>query len=165
MDQRPHNTLAVHPLRNMRIRFIKSAETHVLRQHVLRPTQAIAEMEWSHDDAEGSFHLGAEEDRDGSDDRLISVASFVRERCLQLPGSHQYRLRGMATAQEHRGKGIGAALLRFGLEHLHHLKADLVWCNAREGALGFYEREGFTSQGAAFMIEGIGLHHLLFRQL
>lgn len=149
----------------MRIRFIQPAETHRLRQSVLRPKQAVAEMAWPLDAAEGSFHLGAEEDREGSDDRLISIASFVRDRCEQLPGSHQYRLRGMATAQEHRGKGIGAALLRYGLEHLHHLNADLVWCNAREVALGFYEREGFTSQGAAFMIEGIGLHHLMFRQL
>lgn len=149
----------------MRIRFIKPPETHDVRQRVLRPMQAVAEMAWPLDDAEGSFHLGAEVDRDGSDDRLISVVSFVREHCVQLPGSHQYRLRGMATAQEHRGKGMGAALLRSGLEHLHHLKADLVWCNAREAALGFYEREGFTSQGAAFLIEGIGLHHLMFRQL
>ena len=144
----------------MRIRFIKPVETHDLRQRVLRPAQAIEEMEWSLDRADGSFHLGAEEN-----DRLISIASFLRERCELLPGSHQYRLRGMATDQDHRAKGIGTALLRSGLEHLHHLQADLVWCNAREGAFGFYESEGFTSQGRAFLIESIGLHHLMFRQL
>ena len=144
----------------MRIRSITSAETHCLRQRVLRPTQTIAEMEWSLDRVDGSFHLGAEED-----DRLVAIATFLREPCEQVPGSLQYRLRGMATVAEYQAKGIGSALLRSGLDHLRRLSADVVWCNAREGALGFYGKEGFTTSGPAFMIEGIGLHHLMYRQL
>ncbi len=144
----------------MRIRSITSAETHDLRQWVLRPKQSIAEMEWSLDRADGSFHLGAEED-----DRLVAIATFLREPCEQIPGKLQYRLRGMATLAEYQAKGIGSALLRSGLEHLRQLSADVVWCNARERALRFYEKEGFTSHGPAFMIEGIGLHHLMYRQI
>ncbi|MGB6047911.1 MAG: GNAT family N-acetyltransferase [Flavobacteriales bacterium] len=144
----------------MRIRFIPSNETHELRQRVLRPAQTIAEMEWTFDRAEGSFHLGTEKD-----DELIAIASFLREPCEQLPGKLQYRLRGMAITAEHQGQGVGAALLRSGLEHLHQLKADLVWCNAREGALGFYGKKGFIALGSAFIIEGIGLHHLMYRTL
>jgi hypothetical protein len=56
-------------------------------------------------------------------------------------------------------------MLRFGLDHVHGLKTDLVWCNARDGAKGFYAREGFVPEGAPFMIEGIGLHHLMYKRL
>jgi GNAT superfamily N-acetyltransferase len=144
----------------MHIRFIKPAETHALRQQVLRPGQPLEEMEWSKDRASGNFHLGVQEEED-----LIAIASFFRERNEFLRGWIQYRLRGMATAPRHQGKGFGTRLLQFGMGHLRDMKADLLWCNARENAVGFYARAGFKGEGQTFLIEGIGIHHLMYHRL
>lgn len=144
----------------MRIRFIKPVETHALRQSVLRPRQPLDEMEWSQDRAEESFHLGM-----GIGGHLIAVVSFLRERNELLKGWKQYRLRGMATHPDHQREGAGAALLQFGLDHLRTLKADLVWCNAREGAKAFYAKAGFLEEGEPFEIEAIGVHQLMYLRL
>jgi GNAT superfamily N-acetyltransferase len=115
----------------MRVRYIKAAETYPLRQQLLRPLQPIDEMDWYGDNADTSFHVGAEEGEE-----LICVASFMLERCEQVLGWRQYRLRGMATQPDQQGSGAGKAVLKFGLDHLRGLKADLVWCNAREKVVG-----------------------------
>lgn len=144
----------------MQVRFIAPEETHPLRQQVLRPGQPLAHMEWPLDHAPGSFHLGM--DVEG---RLCSVASFVPQGC-SLPGSHTpYRLRGMATVPAHQGSGFGTALLRFGIGHARQLRADLLWCNARERAVPFYARQGFVAEGQPFPIEHIGVHQLMYVRL
>lgn len=144
----------------MPIQFIQPWETHQLRRSVLRPTQPLDEMEWPGDKAECSFHLGM-----WLGGHLVSIASFIRERNELLRGWIQYRVRGMATGSGHQGAGHGGALLRFGLDHARHHGADLVWCNAREAAIGFYAKEGFLTEGAPFLIEGIGTHQLMYLRL
>lgn len=144
----------------MRIRFIKAADTHNLRQRVLRPFQPVSEMEWYGDQADTTFHLGA-----GIGDHLVSVASFMAERNEVLLGWRQYRLRGMATHPDFRGIGAGSSIVRFGLDHLRGMKVDLVWCNARENVTAFYAGLGFSTHGGPFMVEGIGMHQLMFIRL
>lgn len=144
----------------MPTRFIKPEETHALRHSVLRPLQALDEMEWPMDRDEKSFHIGQEEQG-----ALVSVASFLRERNDRLRGWIQYRVRGMATAPAFQGQGLGSLVLRFGLEQVRHRKADLVWCHARERATAFYVREGFRTEGEAFLVTGIGIHHLMYLRL
>ncbi|MCI1752659.1 MAG: GNAT family N-acetyltransferase [Flavobacteriales bacterium] len=144
----------------MRVRYIKAAETYPLRQQLLRPLQPIDEMDWYGDNADTSFHVGAE-----VGEELICVASFMLERCEQVLGWRQYRLRGMATQPDQQGSGAGKAVLKFGLDHLRGLKADLVWCNAREKVVGFYGGMGFQAQGELFMVDGIGMHQLMYLRL
>lgn len=148
------------PGEGLRIRFIRPAETHGLRQLVLRPFQPIEEMEWSFDQAEGSFHVGA-----AFGEELVAVASFLPEPNDALRGWKQYRLRGMAVHPTQQSKGIGGKLLGFGVAQLHSMGIDLLWCNAREAAAAFYAREGFTMHNGPFLIEGIGVHHLMFKRL
>lgn len=146
----------------MPIRFIQPGETHALRQAVLRPGRPASELEWPMDHADGTFHVGmAVEDAPA----LVSVATFVREHQAQLPGRVQYRLRGMATAPLRQGHGLGAQLLRFGIQHARTMGADLIWCHARERAVPFYAREGFRTEGPLFNIPGIGPHHLMYLPL
>lgn len=144
----------------MRIRFINASQTHALRQEVLRPRQSLDEMEWPQDRAEESFHLGMT-----IGGHLIAVVSFIRERNELLRGWKQYRLRGMATHPGFQGQGVGTKLLPFGIDHLRTLKADLVWCNAREKATTLYGKVGFLPRGDPFEIEGIGIHQLMFLRL
>lgn len=144
----------------MRIRLIQSAETHALRQQVLRPTQPLNEMEWPGDDDPASFHLGLD---DG--EALVAIASFLAEQNALVPGGTPFRLRGMAVHPGHQGQGLGRKLLHRGMGHLHAKAADVLWCNARNKAKDFYTKAGFTVCGAPFSIAGIGVHHLMYRRL
>ena len=64
------------------------------------------------------------------------------------------QLRGMATLPTWRGKGIGRSLL----SALEQETAEPIWCNARESAVGFYERNGWQVVGEPFEIDPIGTH-------
>jgi predicted GNAT family N-acyltransferase len=64
----------------------------------------------------------------------------------------------MATDATVRGTGAGRALLVDGLERVAARGGDLVWCDARTTAAGFYERFGFTVVTDEFDKPGIGPH-------
>jgi len=145
---------------DMRIAFIKARDTWPLRHAVLRPHMTLEDCDYPNDRNPDSFHLGV-----FHRDELICIGSFYAERAEGLKGWRQYRLRGMATHAEHRGKGAGGHLVRFAMDHLAHLKADLLWCNARREAMDFYGRLGFDVQGDAFDIPGIGEHFQMHRRV
>lgn len=117
-------------------------------------------MVWPGDDHPEGFHLGA-----FIGGACIGIASFRPEAGPLLPGENQYRLRGMATHPAHQGTGVGSAILRSAIALLRGRQAGLLWCNAREVALSFYVHNGFRTEGEPFLIEGIGIHHLMYRAL
>jgi ribosomal protein S18 acetylase RimI-like enzyme len=144
----------------MRIAFIKAQECWPLRHQVLRPHQSIEDCDYPNDRNPESFHLGAKEG-----DRLIGIGSFYRERQATVPGHIQWRLRGMAIHPDLRGLGVGRQLLRFAFDELRSKRADVLWCQARENAAGFYTGLGFLTRGEPFMLEGIGMHHIMYKLL
>jgi ribosomal protein S18 acetylase RimI-like enzyme len=42
---------------------------------------------------------------------------------------------------------------------------NLIWFNARENAVKFYEKLGYTKQGNPFIIDGIGSHYVMYKML
>lgn len=74
---------------------------------------------------------------------LICVASLFRD------GS-AIRLRKFATHPDFQGKGYGSVMLRHLLEVAVQSGATTFWFDAREAALPFYERHGFTKEGERF---------------
>jgi GNAT superfamily N-acetyltransferase len=145
------------------VRPITEAETRPLRSQVLRPGVPPEQLVYHGDDSAESFHAGA-----FTDGKLASIASVYRE---PMPGStpgdprhdSAFRLRGMATLPELRGRGLGAAVLQSCLLHVASRGATILWCNARTGALGYYLKLGFTTEGEEFEIEGIGPHYVMWR--
>ena len=76
------------------------------------------------------------------------------------------QLRGMAVDGGSRGIGLGRLLVRRGLEWARGRGAVVAWANARDSALGFYEREGFTVSGEGFITADTGLpHHVIIYRL
>jgi len=49
------------------------------------------------------------------------------------------------------------------LEELKDRKVDLLWCDARKVALGFYEKMGFKILGDFYEIPIIGPHKLMYK--
>lgn len=81
-------------------------------------------------------------------------------------GEPAWQLRGMGVRRSCRGQGIGRKLL---LSCLLHLRARderrLVWCNAREVAVAFYQANGFQIEGPEFSMPNIGPHFRMWRRL
>lgn len=144
----------------MEVLRIKAVDTHPIRHRILRPHGTIEDCIFKGDTDELTFHLGAFVDK-----KLVSVASFYFERNTQFPDPYQFRLRGMATLPEHQGQGLSSALLRTALPAIKQNQCTLLWCNARESAMGFYQKVGFVAHGDVFNIPGIGPHYLMSIQI
>ncbi len=145
------------------IRAISAAETRPMRSLLLRPGQPPENLVYPGDEHPDAFHPGA---FDG--ERLVGIATIYPEAPPeayrdQLPVGDAFRLRGMATLPEVRGKGHGRDLLDACFDHIRSHNANLLWCNARVIALDFYQRMGLQTIGSEFEIEGIGLHYVMWR--
>jgi predicted GNAT family N-acyltransferase len=126
--------------------------TYELRGAVLRPNGG--EITWPGDEDESTFHLAAR--RDGA---VVGVVRFSPAPCPWRPLARApWQLRGMATDASVRGSGAGRALVVDGLARVADRGGDLVWCDARVAAAGFYERMGFTVVTDEFEKPGIGPH-------
>jgi GNAT superfamily N-acetyltransferase len=123
---------------------------------MLRPNGTLEDCLFQGDNDELTFHLGAFVEK-----KLVSVASFYFERNLKFSDPYQYRLRGMATLPEYQGQGLSSALLRTAFPVIKQNQCTLLWCNARERAMGFYRKVGFNEEGDFFNIPNIGKHILM----
>lgn len=137
-------------------------QTHALRLTVLRADTESKAVEFAEDALPGAVHLGLE-----VDGVLAAVSSWIPKPFAQQPHRAAIQLRGMATAREHQGAGVGGALLESGVERARMAGAELVWANARDSALGFYARHGFATVGAGFIDEATTKlpHHVIVREL
>jgi ribosomal protein S18 acetylase RimI-like enzyme len=88
----------------------------------------------------------------------LGIASLYFAEMPDQPGFPAYQLRGMATAPEARGRGLGRALVHACIAFAREDGAELVWCNARVGAVGFYHKQGFEIVGDEFEIPDVGPH-------
>ena len=136
---------------------LDAAETHSLRLEVLRADTPSRMVMFDGDDRPGTVHLGV---RDGT--IVIAVSTWIPS---TYNGEPAVQLRGMATAKDLQGRGVGAAVLEAGCARAAKV-APLVWARARDAALDFYLRHGFAIDGDGFIDETTKLpHHLIVRRL
>lgn len=127
------------------VRVIDGNQGRELRRSVLRPhldPQAFLPG----DDLSDAIHLGA---FDGSS--LVSTCFIFPESCSWQPGRPAWRLRSMATDPAARGTGAGRSVLLAATGIARDHGAELLWCEAREPAVGFYQRCGWQLHGERFV--------------
>lgn len=148
----------------MRVEAVAAEDVRPLRGRVLRPGQAPRELVYPGDDHPDALHAAIRDAGPGSGGRgdgsgaIVGVATVAPEGHPRDPRPGDWRLRGMATAPEARGRGLGAALLAACLHHARDRGGERVWCNARATAEGFYLRAGFVVEGSRFELPEIGPH-------
>ncbi|RZU34477.1 GNAT family N-acetyltransferase [Blastococcus saxobsidens] len=126
-----------------------AATTYPLWRDVLRDGRPVDRPA----DPPGTLHLAART----PDGRVVGVVRFVPAPCPYRPGAlAPWQLRGMATDPSVRGSGVGRALVTEGLARVAALGGDLVWCDARTTAVGFYERLGFSVVSGPFDKPDVG---------
>lgn len=142
------------------IKFISADDVLPLRNEILREGRlTLDECRFKGDDGDRAFHLGY---YDG--DQLVCIASFHLQAYGEFKGTG-YQLRGMATAANYQGKGIGNQLVNFSIVYMRGQKVNYVWCNARKVAAKFYASLGFEIISDEFDIPGIGPHYVMYLKI
>ena len=122
-----------------------------LRRAVFCEEQGVPEeMEHDAEDA-AALHVVALDDGG----RVIGT-------CRVLGDGPSVRLGRMAVAREHRGRGLGAALLGEAHALAAARGAREVAIHAQTSALGFWERAGYVAEGPEF--EEAGIAHVAMRR-
>jgi predicted GNAT family N-acyltransferase len=121
-------------------------ETHPLRTAVLRDGDPTRSVEFDGDHLASTVHLGVR-----LDGALVATSTWLWRRHPDHPAVEGVQLRGMATAAALQGRGVGGRLLEHGVVAAHERGAALVWARARDAALDFYLRHGFTVFGRGYV--------------
>lgn len=139
-----------------RILEISAQETYPLRSLVLRSSDVNAACPFDGDLDNTTHHFGFFLDAD-----IISIVSFYERSNDNFGNRTMVQLRGMATHPDFSGRGFGKDLMLFSIGFFQ-TKVEIIWCNARETAIPFYEKLGFKSTGDKFEIQNIGTHILMY---
>ena len=145
------------------LEFVEAEVVQPLRTHVLRPQFRQGErLVFPEDSLLTTLHVAASQDGE-----VVGVATFLPNVTSYLDDRHQVQLRGMAVSAKLQGAGIGKCILDFALPTLKQRfsGANWLWCNARESAVGFYDRCGFEIISGRFDIPGVGPHFVMRRTL
>ncbi|MBK8549747.1 MAG: GNAT family N-acetyltransferase [Ignavibacteria bacterium] len=142
------------------IKTITPEETTHLRQLTLRQHQEEKDLIYPGDHDEETMHYGAFEDSE-----LVGIASIYKVKMKDVDEPESWRLRGMATTENVRGKGYGKDLMNKCLGHIKSKNGKLFWCNARITAEGFYEKFGMKRKGEVFHPEDLGPHVVMWMEM
>jgi ribosomal protein S18 acetylase RimI-like enzyme len=138
---------------------IRAEDTRPLRQSVLRPTQTIEELVFSSDRDPRSVHLGA-----FLDGRLAGIATIGPSSCPGDDTERAWQLQGMAVVPGAQRRGCGRLLLEHGIRYVVDHGGELLWCEGRTGAAGFYKALGFELVGEEFIKPLTGPHYIMKRR-
>lgn len=151
-------------LDGLSISTVSVEQTYPLRHKILRPHQPIEACKYLGDHEVSTHHYAAD-----FHDHTVGILSVYSQAHSQLikefPKSKPVQFRAMATDKTMRGKGVAAHLLRYAEQQARKEGYDLIWCNARVEALGFYEKQQYVSYGPLFDIPDIGPHQVLYKHL
>lgn len=142
------------------IKKIDYTATFSVRHPVLRAGKPIESCFFDGDDLETTFHFGL-----FVVDKLVGVISVFKNKTTTFSVAKQFQIRGMAVLKEHQSFGYGKLLLHKAEEEIIKQKGDLIWFNARENAVGFYQNSGYQIVGDSFEIAGIGTHYIMYKKI
>ena len=140
------------------VKRIKAKDTYDIRKEELRKNMTLSHIMAGDDDTD-SIHLGI-----AMGDELVCVGSFMKAGNDHFKGV-QYQLRGMATHSSHQGQGHAKKLLEEAEKLLRSMQVNVLWCNARTSAVGFYKKMGYQIKGDEFMVDQIGPHFIMYKAL
>ncbi len=130
-----------------------------LRVEVLRKGTPVTHCNYPEDSYDDVVHFGIIRAGD-----TIATSTWFMKECPLHPNETAMQLKGMAVRESLHGEGLGAQLIDRGLQLAKERDAQIVWARARNSAMGFYERCGFTKMGDEFLDEPTGMpHHIVVR--
>jgi GNAT superfamily N-acetyltransferase len=142
------------------IKKITAKETYTIRNCVLRIGKPLASCYFDDDHLPSTTHFGMH-----TVDKCIGILSVFRNKNNNFDQLNQFQIRGMAVLPEFQKFGIGKQLLQYCDNLFLETTETVIWCNARENAVVFYEKMGFCKMGNPFIIDDIGVHYIMYKSL
>ncbi|MGJ8732762.1 MAG: GNAT family N-acetyltransferase [Cellulophaga sp.] len=142
------------------LKLISAKETYPVRQPILRANRPISSCKFTGDDLETTLHIGAY-----LNSGIVGVATLLQAQNSTILDASAYQLRGMAITGEQQGKGVGKKIITYAETILKEKGVLLLWMNARESAIPFYTKCGYTKDGSIFDIDKVGPHIVMFKKL
>ena len=142
------------------IKEISAFETIIVRHPVLRFGKPIESCRFEGDDLPTTKHFGL-----FFENQLSVVISVFEAKNNLFLEENQFQIRGMAVLEQHQKKGFGEVLLKYCENQIRIKMGEIIWFNARESAIGFYEKSDYQKSGDGFEIADIGIHYVLFKKL
>lgn len=144
------------PAASVRARSVDVAVIRPLRMEVLRPGRPPVASVYPGDDHPLSLHVAAYLDAEP-----VAIGTVFPDAPPWEPDRlDAWRVRGMATRDGLRGRGLGRLVLGALVDHATANGGRFIWCEARIGAPRFYARSGFVVEGEPFIFEGIEHVHM-----
>jgi GNAT superfamily N-acetyltransferase len=132
-----------------------------LRVKVLRKDTPVTHCNYPEDTYEDVIHLGVK-----NQNTVVGTSSWFRKECPNLAGESALQLKGMAVDESLQGTGVGVQMIAAGLSLATERGVSVIWARARDSALGFYLRCGFTEIGPGYVDEPTGMpHHNVYRRV
>lgn len=124
------------PAPNIHIEQIRPEHTWKLRQAILYPELKLNEMAMEEDNH--GYHFAA-----FKDNYIVGVVSLFQN-------GADFQFRKFAIAADVQGMGIGKTMLQYITDFAITNGGTRIWCNARDTAVAFYTKYGFTCTGELF---------------
>ena len=96
-------------------------------------------------------------------EKIIGIVSVYQVNSQLFFNENQFQIRGMAVLEAHQQKGYGALLIERAEKYCFEKDASVIWFNAREKAVPFYEKNGYQTKGNSFEIPEVGTHFIMFK--
>jgi len=117
----------------MKVEILRVDDVLPIRHEVLWPDKPLSFSKVV-DDHEGE-HFGIRHNG-----KIICVVSMFSK-------GNEVRLRKFATVEDFHGKGFGTYMLKYLIDRYKREGKTIFWFDARESALAFYEKFGFSIEG------------------
>ena len=143
-----------------KIKEILASETFLVRLPILREGLPIESCAFEGDNLPTTKHFGL-----FIDENLTAIASVFKNNTSIFNDENQYQIRGMAVLNDFQKKGLGNELLRHCELYVKTQNGALIWFNARESAVPFYEKMNYLKIGNKFNIEGVGMHFIMKKEV
>lgn len=140
------------------IKQIQVEELIAVRHAVLRKGKPVESSHFQEDNHIDTLHFAAFVDK-----KIVGCATIITNRNSIFEAENQFQLRGMAVLDEFQKHGIGKKIFRFCEKNIPNTNT-VLWFNARQNAVPFYQKQHCKIQGNAFMIQDIGTHYLMYKE-
>jgi len=146
---------------DLKIDVVAASDIINLRMTVLRIGTPSQDPRYPEDELATSVHLALRLNGD-----IVGTSTWLERPWPHEPASPATQLRGMAVAAHLQGRGYGALLVQAGIDRARGQHHRFVWARARDTAIRFYEHNGFTVVGDAFIDDATAMsHHLVVHEI
>ena len=142
------------------IKKISSRDTFLVRHPILREGKPVESCQFDGDDLQTTTHFGL-----FIDTNITGVLSVFKNNNVIFNSENQFQIRGMAILKDFQRKGFGDELIKHAEVYIKSQFGKLIWFNARESAVPFYEKLGYIKIGEPFFIADIGIHYIMKKEI